>query len=313
MTVFTATLSQTAFLFLFIVLGYLLSRGKFVADNAHSVLSKLENLVFIPALILGTFIANFTPQKLSVTWKLLAFSTGLCLLAIGLSLLCARFCTKDRYVRKIYTYGLSFSNFSFMGNAIVGALFPEVFLEYIIFTIPIWTLIYLWGAPALLMGTDAKQTLGQRLKSLVNPMFACTLLGMVIGVANIPIPAFVSSAISAAGSCMSPLAMLLTGMTIAQFDLKKILTVKSVYLVTFLRLIVYPLIFIGVTAFVPMDKTFAICALCSLAMPLGLNTIIVPSAYGKDTRVASGMALVSHILACITIPLIMMLFQSVIA
>ena len=313
MTVFTATLSQTAFLFLFIVLGYVLSKGKFVADNAHSVLSKLENLVFIPALILGTFIANFTPQKLSVTWKLLAFSTGLCLLAIGLSLLCARFCSKDRYVRKIYTYGLSFSNFSFMGNAIVGALFPEIFLEYIIFTIPIWTLIYLWGAPALLMGNDAKQTLAQRLKSLVNPMFVCTLLGMVIGVAGIPIPAFVSSAISSAGSCMSPLAMLLTGMTVAQFNLKEILTVKSVYLVSFLRLIAYPLIFIAAAALVPMDKTFAVCGLCSVAMPLGLNTIIVPSAYGKDTRVASGMALVSHILACITIPLILMLFQYVIS
>jgi len=62
---------------------------------------------------------------------------------------------------------------------------------------------------------------------------------------------------------------------------------------------------------IPMPETFAVCALCSLAMPLGLNTIIIPSAYGKDTRVASGMALVSHILSCITIPVIFLLYNLV--
>ena len=56
-------------------------------------------------------------------------------------------------------------------------------------------------------------------------------------------------------------------------------------------------------------ETFATCAICSLAMSLGLNTIIIPNTLGKDTRVASSMALVSHILACITIPVILAVFQ----
>ena len=56
-----------------------------------------------------------------------------------------------------------------------------------------------------------------------------------------------------------------------------------------------------------IQETLAICALCSLVMPLGLNTIVIPSAYGKDTKIASGMALVSHVLSCITIPLIFLL------
>ena len=102
--------------------------------------------------------------------------------------------------------------------------------------------------------------------------------------------------------------MLLTGMTIAQFNLKEVLSIKSVYLVTALRLLVYPLLFIGAMMLINMDATFATCAVCALAMPLGLNTIIVPSALGKDTKVASGMALVSHILACVTIPLVFALF-----
>ena len=310
MTVFTATLNQTAFLFLFIAAGYILSRWKFVPQNAQTVLSKLENTFFIPALVLGTFIDNFTAQTITTAWKLLLGSLALAIIAIGLSLLCVRFCSKDKYERNIYTYGLCFSNFGFMGNAVVSALFPHIFLEYLIFTLPLWTLIYLWGVPVLLMGGSAeKQTLGQRAKSFLNPMFSGMLLGVLIGLTNMPVPQFVSSAVSAAGSCMSPVAMLLTGMTIAQFNLREVLRIKGIYLVTALRLIVFPLLFLGVMVLIPMPEVFATCAICSLAMPLGLNTIIIPSALGKDTKVASGMALVSHVLSCLTIPVVFMLFQ----
>ena len=312
MTVFSATLNQTAFLFLFIVAGYILYRWKFVHGNAQAVLSKLENTFFIPALVLGTFIENFTTQTITEAWKLLLGSFMLALIAIGLSLLCVRFCSKDKYERNIYTYGLCFSNFGFMGNAVVNALFPDIFLEYLIFTLPLWILIYLWGVPVLLMGDSTeKQTLAQRAKSFVNPMFVCMLLGILIGLLKIPVPKFVSSAVSTAGSCMSPIAMLLTGMTIAKFNLREVLKIKGVYLVTILRLIVFPLLFLAAMFVFPMPETFATCAVCSLAMPLGLNTIIIPSALGRDTKVASGMALASHILSCLTIPAIFMLFQYV--
>ena len=49
-----------------------------------------------------------------------------------------------------------------------------------------------------------------------------------------------------------------------------------------------------------------VCAVCAIAMPLGLNTIVIPSAYGKDSTVAAGMAIISHLLSCITIPLVFM-------
>ena len=44
-------------------------------------------------------------------------------------------------------------------------------------------------------------------------------------------------------------------------------------------------------------------------MPLGLNTLVIPAAYGKDTSAAAGMALVSHLLSCITIPLVFLLME----
>ena len=111
---------------------------------------------------------------------------------------------------------------------------------------------------------------------------------------------------------MSPIAMILTGITVSKISLKKTFTNLNIYLVSFIRLLVYPLAFLGVVFIlgkfgIHIDRTIFICALCTLAMPLGLNTIVIPSAYGKDPTVASGMALVSHILSCVTIPVIFML------
>ncbi|MBR2615797.1 MAG: AEC family transporter [Clostridia bacterium] len=310
MNVFFTTLSQTAYLLLFIALGFLLVRGKWIPDGSERVISRLENLVFVPALVLGTFMKSFTPETLSRAGGLLLGSFGLGVAAILLALFCTRLLSKDPYEKGIYAYGLCFSNFGYMGNAVVSALFPHLFMGYLIFTLPLWALIYLWGAPVLLLqDPERRGGLRERLKSFLNPMFACTLLGMLIGLTKLPLPSFLSTAVDAAGACMSPLGMLLTGMTVARYKMKEILGIGRVYVVSLLRLIVFPGLFLLLLPFLPTDEVFATCAVASLAMPLGLNTVILPASLGRDTRIGAGQALVSHVASCLTVPLILTLYQ----
>lgn len=305
MTVFATTLNQISFLFGFIVIGYILMKLKILPDNAAAVLSKLENTVFIPALVMGTFIENFTVERIGTAWKLLSISFLIAFVAIPFAILVSKLVTKDKYIQRIYTYGLSFSNFGFMGNAVVSSLFPEIFFEYLIFTLPLWMLIYLWGVPRLLLAdAEKKQTFKESLKSFFNPMFIAMLIGIIIGLFKIPVPHFLKSVIDVSGDCMSPVAMLLTGVVVSSISLKKTFTNIRIYIISIVRLLVMPLIFIGIAPFLHMDETIYVCALCSLAMPLGLNTIVIPSALGKDTTVAAGMAVISHLLATLTIPLI---------
>ncbi len=305
MSVLQAPTGQMLVLFSLIVMGFIVAKLKVVPDNADTVLSKLENSLFVPALVLGTFASNFTVEKLSTASKLFGISFVICFAMMALAVLIARCCSKDSYIRNIYTYGLAFSNFGFMGNAVVSAVFPELFLEYLIFTMPLWTMIYLWGVPCLLIPSgQGKQTLTSRLKSFANPMFVAMLLGIGIGLSGIKLPSCIDQAVNVTGSCMSPVAMLLTGITVAKMDMKKVLSRKSIYVVSLIRLVVFPLLFIGLFHFIPAQRNLVICTVCALAMPLGLNTIVVPRGYGKDTSVAAGMALVSHLLSAATIPVI---------
>ncbi len=316
MELFGATLSQMAFLFSLIVLGFVLAKLKVIPDNTASVIAKLENYIFIPALVLGTFMNNFTMDKIPSAWKLLLFSFALAVVMLICATFTSKVLTKDSFIRKIYTYGLAFPNFGYMGNAVVMGIFPALFTDYLIFTLPLWTLIYLYGVPVLLIPDDGglqlmgrKARILSRLKSFANPMFVCMIIGIALGISGIgaKLPEWVSNVVTTSGNCMSPLAMLLTGITVSHISLKKTFTNLSIYAVSIVKLVVYPLIFVGIAKFLPLTETMYICAVCAVAMPLGLNTIVIPSAYGKDSTVAAGMAIISHLLSCITIPLIFML------
>lgn len=313
MDLFLSTLSQMGFLLILMIVGFVLVKGKIVPDSSTQIISKLENNVFIPALVMGTFMTKLTPDNLGDYGKFVLCGAVVVAVSIPIAILLAKTLSKDSYLRNIYTYGLAFSNFGFMGNAVVQALFPELFDEYLIFVLPFWAGIYVWGVPFLLMPvSDKKRSFMDWIKPFLNPMFAGMLIGMLLGLTALPLPEFVTNAVTTLGSCMSPLAMLLTGMTIAKIDLKKAFTNVPVYIASIVRLVVIPAAAIGVLYLTKLEYALALCVVCNLAMPLGLSPVVVPAGYGKDTSDAAGMALISHLLSCGTIPLVFWVFSMVV-
>lgn len=300
------------FLLLLMLIGYILNKTKVIPNSTASVLSKLENNVFIPALVMGTLMNDFTVKKLSASWQYLLGGTVVTVVSMALAIAFSRIIVKDRYERNIFTYGLTFSNFGFMGMAVVDALYPDISSDYLILTIPLWILIYVWGIPSLLMPQDGEQKgILSRLCKIINPMFISMLIGMMLGITGAVkfIPNFAVDVIDTLHNCMSPVAMLLTGMTIAEMGLAKAFSYVPVYIVSVIRLLVIPMIFMVPLMLLPIPNGVALCMICSVAMPLGLNTIVIPKAYDLDTSTGSSMALISHIMSCGTIPLIFMLFE----
>lgn len=310
------TLSRLAFLFSFILLGYILTKLKAIPTSSDGVLSKLENNLFTPCLILDTFISEFRAESLTTAWKPVAVCSLMLLVTIPLGIFLGGLFSKDRHDKNVYIYGLSFANFGFMGLAVVQALFPDVFMEYNVFLIPLWIGVYGWGVPALLIPADkADKSFKATFKRIANPMFVCLVVGALIGVTGLG--KFVENTvvmdiISTSGSCMSPLAMLLTGITIAKIDVLKVVKNLGIYIATFLRLVVIPIAITSLIMLLPIDRSTVLCALCSLAMPLGLSPVVVPAGYGEDTSLAAGMAVISHALSIITIPIVFAIFSSAI-
>ncbi|MBQ8885747.1 MAG: AEC family transporter [Clostridia bacterium] len=317
MDIFWSTLNQLGFLFSLILVGFLLVKCKVLTGNAANILAKIENVILIPAMVLGAFIKNFTLEGLKTSWQPLLLCAVVLLLTIPLAFLFAHFLEKDVYHKRISTFVLIFSNYGFMGNTIMLAIFPDYFYEYIIFTLPLHVLTYMWGAPALLIAdaTGEKRPLSAKIKAFFNPMIVAVLIGMIVGITGLGkiLPKWVNLTIDSSTDCMAPVGMILTGITVSDIKFKEMLKNWRIYVVSLLRLVVIPLLFIGlfklneILGWIPLGKSLVACTVCMLSMPLGLNAVIIPRAYDKNTDAAAGMVILSHVLSIVTIPLVFML------
>lgn len=102
--------------------------------------------------------------------------------------------------------------------------------------------------------------------------------------------------------------MVLAGVVIGGYKFKDLISDKKVYAVSFLRLIVIPALMMFVLMLLGTDPEIMTLALICYATPLGLNTIVYPAAYGGDTKTGASMAMISHTLSVITLPIMYLLF-----
>lgn len=301
-TVFLNTLSPMLMMFACMVIGFVLNKKKICPDNTASVLSKLEANVLAPALTINTFSKYCTVESLSEQYLLILFCTLILAIAIGISFALSPLFTDKGYSRNVYRYALTFGNFGFMGNAIVPAVLGEAALyDYMLFTLPLSVAVYTWGIASLIPKGEGKQN---PLKSLMNPPMFSVVIGMVLGLTGINryLPAFVGNTLSGLGSCMGPIAMVLTGFLIGQYPVKKLLSDKKIYIASALRLFVLPALFIVILKLLGADNTALTMCLFAFGTPLGLNTVVFPAAYGGDPSTGVSMATISHTVCVVTIP-----------
>ncbi|MBO5322057.1 MAG: AEC family transporter [Clostridia bacterium] len=305
MQVFSATLNQMFVLFIFMALGYFLNYKSILPENTTAVISKLETNVLVPCLVFNTFYKYCTVENISQKWLYLVYGTAITILSIVIGVFLAKLFAKDNYLKKIYTYSFAVANFSFMGNAVVLGIFgEEVLFDYMIFTLPLCLYVYSFGTASLIPNNNNKFSF----KAFLNPICISMLLGTLAGLTSLPLPKFLITAVSSAGACMSPLAMILTGFVVANFSIKTLAKVKRIYLASILRLIILPLIFVFILKLMDTNDSIVMLTLCATAMPLGLNTVVFPAAYGGDTTPGASMALISHLMSIITIPIMFTLF-----
>ena len=313
---FLAVLTPLSTLFICIGIGFALAKLGILPKEASKSISKLVVWVFAPALSFITMARYFTVDTIafnSVNLLLSCIVTSISvIIAIPLSRLFAK---SGTYESGIYKYALAFANLGYMGDPLVQAIFGDEGLSYYkVFTLPILLTIYTWGM-ALLVKGEKKSKLGL-LKKIFNPSTVAMLVGIIIGLSGIGnrLPSFIGSTCDTLKVCMGPMAMILAGITVAKYDVKNMLTNKKNYVTTALRLLVLPTViisalwatmtFLRAVFKIEISNSIIHLAFFAFATPLGLNTVVFPEAYGGDPEPGAGMALVSHTLCVLTIPLL---------
>lgn len=301
MDVFSSAFQQMLFMFLFMLLGYTLRKRRLIPENSSSVLSKLENLVFMPCLVLNTFMMRCTIDNLTSKITFLFYSLVSLGIALGLALILTPFFAQKKEERGIYRYSFMIANIAFMGNAVVEGIFgEEILFDYLMFTLPINLFLNSIGISWLMPG-DGQMSWRRK---WLGPINLASIAGVILGLTALPLPRPLPAVIASGSACMAPVAMILTGFIIGGYPLRQLVSAGRIYLVAAYRLLLMPFLFAVLASLVRLPDDIRHVLICAYSMPLGLNTIVIPAAYDSDTSIGASMAFISNLMALVTIPLV---------
>lgn len=294
--------SQVLILLIFVAIGFILGKTNIVKSEHSKILSSLLVYVFLPCNIFKSFSTNFTIGYITGGYKLILASVAIIIILSIFAYFSAKLFSKDKYERYIYEYSLMVPNYGYIGYALAEALLGETGLINIMtFAIPVSLYIYTFAFSKL-----TKR--GFSFKKLCNPTIFATVLGIIFGLCDITVPDVFLSVISKASSCMAPVSMLLTGIVISGFSLKSIINNAKIYFLTIARLILIPLL-IGFALSLFCETSIVQTAVLFYALPCGMNTVVFPRLVDENCKIGAGLAIVSTILACITLPIILSIFN----
>ena len=298
-----SVISQLLILFTFIIIGYTLKKTKVVTFETSSMLSKLEVFLFCPAVNFSSFANNLNIVNIKEKSVYLIISICVIVITIFGAKLLARVFTKDIYERGVFSYNFTTGNYGYMGYPLVQAIYgDDMLLNFIIFSIPVAFYIYTEGYRVLT--AEDKLTL----KSIVKSPFLYSIsAGLIVGLSGIQLPGWINGVLDGASDCMAPIAMIITGIVLAEYNILPLLKKYKAYIASAIRLLIIPIILMLILKSLGINKEVITIATFFYSVPAGLNPVIFPNSIGKDCKTGLSMVLISNILCIITIPLIVTL------
>ena len=300
-------MEQIIQLFLMIFMGFLIVKAKLLNSEDSKILSIIVLYLIIPCVIINAFQVDYTPQ--TVKGLLIALVGSVMtqvILLIVVSILGRVFHLNEVEVASIY--------YSNSGNLIVPIVTFILGKEWVLYGCVFMSvqLVFIW--------THCKKIISREpsydwRKIVLNINMISIAIGIILFLTRIHLPAIIDNTLSAVGSMIGPASMIVTGMLFAGMDFKQIFANKRVYFVSFFRLIIVPVIALFL---IKCSQLSTFSSNGNKLMMIVFLAIITPSAstvtqmcqvYGNDSQYASAINVVTTLLAIVTMPLMVMLFQ----
>lgn len=300
-------MEQIAELFLMIFMGFLIVKAKLLNSEDSKILSIIVLYLIIPCVIINAFQVDYTPQ--TVKGLLIALAGSVMtqvILLIVVSILGRVFHLNEVEVASIY--------YSNSGNLIVPIVTFILGKEWVLYGCVFMSvqLVFIWTHCKKIISRESTYDWK---KIVLNINMISIAIGIILFLTRIHLPAIINNTLSAVGSMIGPASMIVTGMLFAGMDFKQIFANKRVYFVSFLRLIIVPVIALFL---IKCSQLSTFSSNGNKLMMIVFLAIITPSAstvtqmcqvYGNNSQYASAINVVTTLLAIVTMPLMVMLFQ----
>ena len=149
------------------------------------------------------------------------------------------------------------------------------------------------------------------LKKLVNPATVAILLGMILMLAQVRIPALLDTALQKIGSTASPLAMIYVGGIFAGISFRRYIREISLYGIVLVKMIVAPILLFLILGIFPVGEEVRMAMALIVGMPTMTAVIMMANASGLDGDYALGGVFVTTVCGIMTLPMVCWILQNV--
>ncbi len=298
---------EVAVLFLIMAAGFYARRRGMIDATVNRGLSELLLNVTLPLMIMVSFNFDFNREMLATAGKLFLISLAL---HVGLFFASELFYRRHPGdAKNVLRFTAMFSNCAYMGYPVLQSLYGKIGVFYAsIFTVPF--IITLWTLGVMLFaGEGGRPPLR---KVLVNPGILAVAVGFVMFAFSLRFPAPIQRACELVGSTTTPLSMIVVGSMLAEMRFRDMLRGYTVYYGSLVRLVVIPLLVLGVLLLLGVKGTILGICVISMAMPAAANTAAFAEKYQSDTALASRCVFLTTVLSMFTIPIFIALVEAAI-
>lgn len=287
------------------LLGYLCSR-KGITDAAYTkTTSWLVINVFMVATIFRAALTTETAVSLGdmlLSLLLLSATITVCF-AVGWA--AVKLLRIKAAHAPLFELLIGVTNTMFIGLPVAQELLGSVAVFYICLSnIPFNVLLYSYGVWRLMDGGKGVKLNARDILSV--PLIA-SVIAAVLVLLKPPVPGVLRELIDAMSGASMPLSMLVIGASLGSVSLADTFRSGSLYLASFIRLIVTPLLVALLTGLLPMDPALRLTCIIIAACPSAVLVSVLSIQYGKDAVYASEGVLQSTALSMLSIPLIVYL------
>lgn len=316
MATFISSISSVVVVILIIALGFILRQKKWFADTFAGNISKLIMQIALPASIFISVQTHLTRSSL------LNLFEGLLVPAIGvfLSYLIAFILIAVFKIpagrRGTFINTLANANTIFIGMPLNIALFGEnamsyFLIYYVINTVSTWAIGIFFMQSDSLPGKKKEEAHFNWKKLLPMPLlgFIVAILWLLTGIS---LPSFVSSTFTYVGNLVTPLSLIYIGIMLADIGLKNIKLDKDTILAVLGRLVIAPIIMLGLVEWLMpsmgvhmanlMKDTFIIQ---SATPALSVLPILADQGHG-DVEYAKNVVAITTICFVVVVPVLML-------
>lgn len=299
MTIITVFFQMLALLIM-IGAGYVISKKGMMDEHTNGQISKMIVNLFNPLLLLSSAMNSVGQISIHLVFQIGAISAGMFGFYIIAGMILTPFFDKDPEQRKVFQMMYVFSNLGFIGIPVISSILGPEYVVYMTgFLVTNNIIFYTYGVAVM----DGKFSLSS-LKGMLNPgTIGCTVVVLVLAF-EIRVPDFIQVAVTYLGNATSPLALVLVGYAVACSDLKKIFGEVRLYLFSFIKLLVLPLLLYPLLRMVTTDPGVISVCMIMFGMPVGNMPLILGIERGIDGRTCSAAIILSTVLCVFTVPVL---------